>query len=170
MFTNKEIKEMFHKPLIEKFKGLKTSYSCYGITNTVKEVLTEVIKGTKYNIEDFEIRNPYNKHWVVEIIYKKWSTVIEIRAKRQVSKKSYWGNDYSYKDFEIDIFGWDKDFYGQLDEIDVSVERRMNSEAEQDRKAYEVLTYVMEKFALKDYQARDLLKRAVDRYYTLLGK
>lgn len=168
MFTNKEIKEMFHAPLIEKFKGLKTSYSCYGITNTVKEVLTEVIKGTQYKIEDFEIRNPFNKHWVVEIIYKKWSTVIEIRAKRQVSKKSYWGNDYIYKDFEVDVFGWEKDFWGNLAEIDVCVERRANSEAEWNNKARDVLKYAMEKFSLSDYQARDLLKRAVDSYYTLL--
>ena len=170
MFTNKEIKEMFHKPLIEKFKDQRANWSCCEIVASVKEVLQEVVKGTKYNIADFEVRNPYNKHWIVEIVYKKWSTVIEIRAKRQISEKKYWGNNYSYKDFEIDIFGWDKDFWGQLDEIDVCAERRANSEAEQDRRAYEVLTYVMEKFALKDYQARDLLKRAVDKYYTLINK
>lgn len=168
MFTNKEIKDKMHEALVAKFKDARASYSCWEIYDTIREVLKEVIKDTNYKFEDFKVETSRDSKWVVNIVYRNWSTAIQIRCKRYISKNGYWSKEYAYKDFEVDIFGYGKTFYELLTEIDGYAQKRLDTEAELDRRAEHVLRYIMEKYGVTDYQAKEICKRANDKYYTLL--
>jgi hypothetical protein len=171
MLTNKEISSKIHDALIEKFKGAKADYSCYEVAAALRGIVVDAIKDSGYNPDDFTVMTSRDSHWIADVHYRKNAIVMEVRCKRQVADTKRWRKDYVYKDFEVDVYGCDYEdgFWGLLKNLDEQIDKRAAADREMDRRAAEVLKGLMETYGISGYQAKDICKRAVDRYYSLIN-
>ena len=171
MITNKELKTMIHDALIEKFKGAKAECYSYDVSRALRGIVVDAIKDSGYNPDDFTVMTSRDSHWIIDVHYRDNATVMEVRCKRQVADPLRWRKSYVYKDFEVDVYGCDFEdgFWGLLKHLDEQIDKRAAADRELDRRATEVLNNLMETYGISGYQAKEICKRANDKYYSLIS-
>lgn len=86
--------EQVHDALMSELAGKRTDDS-WSATNSIQRIFDRLTEENGYPKNAFYCKRD---GWTITISYKRYAFAT-IKVKRQV-----WGNDYSYKDFEITLF------------------------------------------------------------------